>query len=112
MAETYTTNQECWPYKGAVSATSWPTSDKMDLFRAEANSDIINIIGTGVSDIRTTAKKIERQIVQQKVYMLRDDKKYMLGQDKLIRSQKRELDAVFLTDELGEDISFIPGNNG
>lgn len=111
MAETYTTNQECWPYKGVVSATSWPTSDKMDLFRAEANSDIINIIGTGVSDIRTTAKKIERQIVQQKVYMLRDDKKYMLGQDKLIRSQKRELDAVFLTDELGEDISFIPGDN-
>ena len=111
MAITYTTNDQCWPYKGAPSATSHPNTTKMDIFRDEAHSDIENVIGAAVADIRNTAFKIERQIVQQKVYMIRDDKKYRLGQDKLIKSQKDELDAVFLTDELGDGASFIPGDN-
>jgi len=111
MAITYTSSLECWPYKLIPSATSWPTEAKVDLFRDEAHSDIETYIGVGVTDIRNVAKKIERQIVQQKIYMLRDDKKYRLGQDKLIKSQKDELDAVFLTDELGEFTAFKPGDN-
>jgi len=108
---TYTDNIVCWPYKGAASATSHPNTTLMDTYRAEAYSDIVNIIGTGVADINDTAAKIERQIVLQKVYSIRNDKRYRMGNDQIIKKQKDELDAVFLTDELGDNASFIPGDN-
>jgi len=112
MATTFTTTQECYNrcYKGTCSTTSFPTVAMVETFRDEAYSDIVNVIGV-VSDIRNTAAKIERQIVQQKIFSLKPDKRFIHGQDKLIKKQKDELDAVFLTDELGETegFSFQPG---
>lgn len=113
MATTYCTSQEAYNSagsKGTVSTSTWPTTAMVDLFRDEAHSDIENIIGAGVTDVRNTAKKIELSITIQKIWRLWQDRRYRLDQDMLTKRQKNELDAVFNDDELADPMSYIPGN--
>ena len=87
----------------------------VDGFRLEAWSDIAGIIGGTIgsltTDIKSTAYKTEISIVRQKIWALWQDRRYRLGNDNITKKQIRDLDAVFNTDELGTDISYIPGND-
>jgi hypothetical protein len=114
---TYTKSDDCARAAGVrnLELDTFPSINDIDVYRLEAWSDIVNIIGdlplSGMTKIqKQTVYKIEKHIVVMKIWkMFPEDRRYRRGEDRVTRQQKQELQNVFQVDV--DPFTFEPGEN-
>lgn len=112
MVKTFSTSRECYESAGIrnVTLTTFPNINMVDGFREEIYSKIVDIIGTGRTDVNNVGKTIEKEHVREALWKLNpEERRYRPSvRDLTQREIGRLIKAFNIT---YDGVEGIPGEN-